>query len=144
MPEFLQIRQDYIRQEGVYLIAGGTGRIGSSIALKLLKEKKCNLILCGTRERLSQELQGKLENANIHGSRIIYKSVDFQKRDQVEDMIASIYKEYQEIHGVFYCAGSIRDQFLYTKPWEEYRYVFDSKVTGVLLLAGAIHEMDFS
>lgn len=143
MPEFLQIRQDYIRQEGVYLIAGGTGRIGSSIALKLLKEKKCNLILCGTRERLSQELQGKLENANIHGSRIIYKSVDFQKRDQVEDMIASIYKEYQEIHGVFYCAGSIRDQFLYTKPWEEYRYVFDSKVTGVLLLAGAIHEMDF-
>ncbi len=142
-PDFETKEMNYIRPNGVYLITGGTGRIGSSIAQTLLNKEKCTIILCGRKESISNELKEKLDKANLNGSTIVYRSVELIQRNQVEEMISEINRTYKKLDGIYYCAGIIRDGLLRTKTWEDFRLVFETKVQGIINLADTVSDLDF-
>jgi iturin family lipopeptide synthetase A len=87
------------RKKGVYLITGGSGAVGGTIAGYLSKEYDATVVLLGRKLKLPGL---ELFNGNVH-----YSSTDITTEETLDKLISQLENTFGKISGVVHAAGVI-------------------------------------
>lgn len=123
----------YVKEEGVYLITGGTGGIGFLFAKKFAAMKNVTLILLG-RSRISKEIENKLQILDKLGANAVYVTADVSKKEELEKIVQNIKDKYNRLNGILHCAGTVSDQLFEKKSEEAMKNTFVPKIQGTVAL----------
>ncbi len=150
--------EDYIapRQDGIYLITGGTGGLGLEIG-KYLAETGAGTICLLSRQgmpprpmwdgileknrnkKLVSRIRSVLEMEAL-GARVMVEACDVCDSHELGDLLHRLTTEQGKIRGVIHCAGVAGDGFLYNKSVDTFREVIDPKIRGIALLTELLGE----
>ncbi len=75
-----------LRENGVYIIAGGAGGLGFTFAEYLAFQTKCRLVLTG-RSPLSDHIRKKLRRLEDAGSSAVYVQADITNKEEAEYVV---------------------------------------------------------
>lgn len=134
----------FFRDTGVYIITGGFGGIGFSIAQYLSNHHKARLILTG-RSELSPEMNHKLKELSGKGNEVLYIKADCAVRQELESLLQTAREHFGGINGIIHTAGIVCDSFILNKTLADISAVFAPKVFGTLNLDQVFQvvELDF-
>ena len=126
-------RKPVFKENGVYLITGGLGEIGFSIAKHLVMSKNARVVLTG-RTEADIKTNKKLSELVKLNADVMYIKADISKKVDIVKLIERIKNKYNVINGIFHCAGIINDAFIYNKTIAEVKNVISAKVYGTKYL----------
>lgn len=150
-----------IKQDGVYLITGGTGGIGLEFAKFLSDQKKIKLVLVNRSkfpERtewekiLDDNLNAKqvkqiltLQSIEENGSEIHLYSTDIGDYESTKKLISEVNLNIGKINGIIHAAGIAGQGFLINKDEKTFSSVLKPKIQGTWNLAQLTSEtpLDF-
>lgn len=139
-----------IKENGLYIITGGTGSLGLQVAKHFSNQAKVKLILLNRtafpkkddwdniqRESENQKLREKitiLQEIEKSRSFVSLYSVNVANKQELDSVLQTIRKLYGHINGVVHAAGVAGDGFLIKK--EDYRIlnIMEPKINGTILL----------
>ncbi|MCW8965998.1 MAG: SDR family NAD(P)-dependent oxidoreductase, partial [Candidatus Pacearchaeota archaeon] len=122
------------KDEGVYLITGGTGSLGLLFAKEIVsKVKDATLILTDLFIPGDDKLD-VIESLKIMGATIEFIQLDITHKTAVADMIQKIKNDFGKLNGIIHTAGLILDNFIVKKTVEEVQKVLAPKVSGLFNL----------
>ncbi len=146
-----------LREEGAYLITGGLGQIGLSLARYLAQAVRARLVLvtdCGPSRAAIQDVeQGELPDGLVReleelGGRAMLAAIDVADQKQVEALIQQVEAQYGKLHGVIHAAGTENDTLfqliMAARPAAIQAYL-RAKVDGLYALHAALsgRQLDF-
>ena len=142
-----------LRRGGVYVVTGGLGGIGRTVAPHLAKHWAAKLVLLGRTRTPARETWDAVlargeadpdyERVSVlcslleQGADVLPLAVDVSDRAALSAALADARCHFGSLHGIFHCAGVPGSGLILTKPREACDAVFAAKVTGTLLLAEA-------
>lgn len=126
-------KQSPFRNKGVYLITGGMGKLGSSLAVYLAKKYHAKLVLL-SRSEPKEEHESIVNAIKSYGGEVSFIKADVSKKEEVKNAIKQAFRSYKEIHGVFHCAGIVKDKLIENKTEEEFLSVINGKIMGAVYL----------
>ncbi|MFA6174768.1 MAG: SDR family NAD(P)-dependent oxidoreductase, partial [Kiritimatiellales bacterium] len=130
------------KDNGVYLITGGSGGLGLLFANQIAEHgKNATVVLCG-RSGLSPQKQAQLDQLRSSGLNAEYRQLDVGRGQDVEDLVARLLDAHGRIDGILHCAGLLRDNFIQKKTVQEFTEVLVPKVAGTLHLDNAAKNID--
>jgi polyketide synthase PksN len=130
------------KDNGVYLITGGSGGLGLLFAKQIAGHaKNATVVLCG-RSSLSPQKQAQVDRLSASGINAEYRQLDVGRRQDVDDLIARLLDAHGRIDGILHCAGLLRDNFIQKKSAQEFTEVLAPKVAGTLHLDNAAENID--
>ncbi|WP_428243749.1 SDR family NAD(P)-dependent oxidoreductase [Gynuella sp.] len=129
----LEIAELTVKHSGVYLVTGGSGALGVSVAKLLCTRSEPNIVLVGRRppEVVKAEWSASFQS---QGDSVRYIQSDISYPEQVRSLIAQLKAEYGSINGIVHCAGVIRDAYVFNKTLEQAESVIAPKALGVTYL----------
>ncbi len=132
------------RENGVYIITGGTGGIGYLIAKHIAQKKGVKLVLVG-RTVPNSIINDKIKELKTLGAEVEYHRADVSDRNAVFEMVNKVKALFGAVHGVIHCAGITRDSFIVKKSLNEINEVLNSKIFGTIALDDATknEKLDF-
>lgn len=130
----LQEGQPLLKQQGTYLITGGTGGIGMIIARYLAEYFPGNIILTG-RSVLSALKKQELEDLERLGAAVIYLRADVSNKEEVDYLLEQGTLKFGPINGIFHCAGVFQDTLALNKQQEAIEEVFGPKIYGSIYIS---------
>jgi acyl transferase domain-containing protein/acyl carrier protein len=142
-----------LRRGGVYVVTGGLGGIGRTVALHLAKHWAAKLVLLGRTSTPARETWdavlargdadpdyervSALHSLLEHGAEVLPLAVDVSDRAALNAALDQARAQFGALHGLFHCAGVPGSGLILTKPRAACDAVFAAKVNGTLLLAEA-------
>jgi acyl transferase domain-containing protein len=152
-----------LRAGGVYLITGGLGGIGLTVAEYLARTSQARLILTGrsrfpARDEWSDWLDShddrtsykirRLQALEALGTEVLVLSADVADRDQMRGAVTKAVAHFGALHGVIHAAGVGRGsafKAIHETGRAEAAVHFDPKIYGLLALQAALqdHTLDF-
>jgi polyketide synthase PksJ len=141
-----------LREGGVYLITGGLGGIGLSIAGYLADAARARLVLVsrrglpaeaswdeyldghGANEDLARRIQA-VRALRAKGSAVLVEAVDVADRGQMEALLARVQQRFGAVHGVVHAAGVAGGGVIQLKTRQAAEAVLAPKVAGARILA---------
>jgi amino acid adenylation domain-containing protein len=135
-----------LREEGVYLITGGTGGIGSEIAKALAAGRRVRLAVAG-RTPLPPRSEWaaaegpvalrirRLLDLEALDAEVLYLAVDVTDRAALAAAIGEVRRRFGALHGVVHAAGVAGGGLLQRRTDEESARVLAPRVLGALHLA---------
>lgn len=132
-----------IRRNGTYLISGGLGEIGITIAEYLAEQGAGKLILVNrsqyfqTQKNLSESerrRQRLLDRIRQRGVELLTPQGDVTDFEFAHRLVQTE----GPVHGIVHCAGVLRDGLIYNKSMQDVEQVLAPKVRGTLSLAAAV------
>jgi amino acid adenylation domain-containing protein len=152
----------HLRQRGVYLIVGGLGKIGLTLAEMLAQTVQATLILIGrspfpTRDRwqdwlethpASDPISGnirQLQAIEACGSTVWVTQADLTNAKQMQTVLEQAIEQFGSLHGVIHAAGTVNHQSIQDITPEAYREQFSAKIDGLLVLEQVLqpYPLDF-
>jgi acyl transferase domain-containing protein/acyl carrier protein len=152
-----------IKEDGVYLLTGGLGAIGLTLAEYLAKSAKTKLILTrrayfppqedwtqwldehDTQNQTSLKIL-QLQSIKAFGSEILIANVDVADLEQMQNVVAQAEKQFGQIDGVIHCAGvADYDGRISLRSQPMIESILSAKVKGTLVLDELFQntELDF-
>lgn len=149
------------KNEGVYVITGGTGGLGLEAADYLSWNGCGNICILGrTILPVREEWDAVLErNENVKicrlikqinkieekGNKIIVRNADITDYAAMKNIFRELETEYGTINGMIHCAGVAGDGILLNKPFDVFCNVIGPKITGSIILSELTkeHKPDF-
>jgi acyl transferase domain-containing protein/acyl carrier protein/SAM-dependent methyltransferase len=129
------------RAGGVYLITGGTGRLGLLTAREIAhRVGHCTIVLVARGEpdaAVAREISG----IRATGASVEFRAADVSRADEVADLVAGVRAAHGALHGVIHCAGVVEDGLILTRSSESARRVIAPKVSGVVNLDRATADL---
>ena len=151
-----------LKQEGVYLITGGLGGIGLTLAEYLAKTQQAKLVLLGRSAMPAREhwqeivsttdqqdlLQRKIKSVlrlEELGAKVLLVKADVANLAELEAAVAQARHYFGAIDGVIHTAGEVSSGLLSTKTEETIARVFAPKVQGMQALQAVFKDqpLDF-
>ncbi len=134
-----------LRERGVYVITGGLGRIGLTLAEYLARTVQAKLVLVGRTAQLAPERRQALEAL---GAEVLVRAADIADEAQLRAVLTEAEARFGAVHGVIHGAGRVGQSALKTIAETGPADVadqFQAKVHGVAALACALHgrQLDF-
>ena len=136
-----------MRRGGTYLITGGLGGLGRTVALWLADKFQAKLILVGRPRpdwQRSQRDKGwdagtdarmaDLRAMEAAGAELLVISADVAEEDQLRSAIQAARERFGRIDGIFHAAGLIHNSLIKRKLEEDFNSVVRPKVHGAWLL----------
>ncbi len=120
-----------LRQNGVYLVTGGLGGLGSIFGEYLAKNFQSKLVLVG-RSVPNARQEEKLSQLKGHGAEVLFLRADVSKLEDMEMVVREAKTRFSEINGVIHGAGVNRDAFILKKTKGEMDAVLAPKVYGAI------------
>ncbi|WP_409174127.1 edeine biosynthesis hybrid PKS-NRPS EdeI [Brevibacillus fortis] len=140
-----------IRENGVYLIAGGTGKLGLAFSKHLAAQKNVTLVLinrsplppnhewqerlqhpdCSTAE--ARKLRNLLELEEM-GAQVVCYAADVSDRQQMEDISEQVRARYGPINGIIQSAAHITFETIQKKTFSDFQNGLKAKLAGTLNL----------
>ena len=148
-----------LRQGGVYLITGGMGGIGLTLAEHLARTVQAKLILLGRSslpsrdtwdewlanhdldDSISQKIN-QIKDLEALGAKVLPLSADVCNYDSMEQAIAIAVERFGTVNGVIHAAGVAGGGIIQLKTPETAKSVFAPKVTGTLVLNEVLKPID--
>ncbi|WP_155661214.1 SDR family NAD(P)-dependent oxidoreductase, partial [Priestia megaterium] len=136
--------KDLLKKGGVYLITGGTGELGMSIAGYLAKQYQAKLILIG-RSPLNPTVKDKittLENLQVE---VMYCQADVSNPDEINKAVLTAKRRFYKVDGVIHAAGNASKVLCTKAGKKEFENVILPKIHGTLNLDKALknENLDF-
>ncbi len=151
-----------VKEEGVYLVTGGLGGLGLTIAEHLASSVQARLVLLGRKalpprdqwdtwiaqhgddDRISKRLR-RLLAAEAAGGEVLVLAADVTNVEEMEGVKAAAKERFGRIDGVFHAAGVVDDDLLALKTLESVERVFEPKIQGTRVLDTLFEpgELDF-
>lgn len=133
-----------IKENGVYVLAGGAGGIGLIIGRYLTRQAKLKLILIG-RSELSEDRKKAIRSLEDSGSEVSYIQADISVLDEVVRIKETVKNKYGKINGIIHTAGTTNDSLLVNKQERDIQATVASKIFGTLFFdrVFAREELDF-
>jgi acyl transferase domain-containing protein/thioesterase domain-containing protein/acyl carrier protein len=140
------------RQGGTYLITGGYGGIGLTVAQHLLQEFAANVVLVSRdglpprdqwgrilhshspAHRTAQRIRAVQALEAIGRGRVLPLAADVCNSDQMQKAVDQAQSEFGPLHGVLHGAGDISDGPILAKSESDIARVFAPKVSGLRVL----------
>lgn len=139
-----------VRENGVYVITGGTGGIGLEIAHHLSSKGNINLALLNrskfpsayqwdailskdTDTKLARKIT-KLKKIRESGSNLLLYDVDITDIDSVDKVLKGLRDRFGGINGIFHCAGVAGNGFISKRDISAIKEVIKPKTTGTWIL----------
>lgn len=132
------------KDQGVYLITGGSGALGLIFAEEIARRVKSpTVVLTGRREIAPNSLQ--IEALRNLGAVVDYQQVDVSDECQIKSLVQYVNEKHGPIQGIIHSAGLIRDSFIANKTLDELHQVMSPKVSGLINLDTATRDqpLDF-
>lgn len=139
-----------IKEDGVYVITGGTGGLGLEIAKYLASNNKVKIALIGRSEAPQRSLWEKMlrDGSNQKwskaisiiteiesmGSRVEYFTGDISKEQSVNDILNKVRGIFGKINGIIHSAGIAGNSFIKVESEETFKAVISPKILGTYLL----------
>lgn len=118
--------EDKILSNAAYLVTGGRGGLGLTLA-KWLSEKGAGQIFLTGRKEADNALLKDLKTTH---TRITYLKMDVSHENEVKDVLARLSKGEMPLKGIFHLAGVLDDATLIEQDWTHFEKVFAPKVYG--------------
>lgn len=131
------------KENGVYLITGGTGKIGLQIATYLGNRYHIKCVL-NSRHANSEALKEEISLLNQMGIEHVLAEGDISRPAIAKQLVEIAKASYGKLDGVIHCAGLTKDQLIKNKTIEEARSVVEGKVLGSIYLDEATKDEELS
>lgn len=131
-----------LREQGVYVITGGTGALGSEFAKYLASIGHINVALvsrsAGNRtswdETLIQRIEQLKEHIHQHGSTVELYQADIGDEFQFDRLVARLKERYGRINGIVHAAGVASSGYVIRRSAIDTEQVLSPKIYGTWLL----------
>lgn len=135
---------DLVVRSGTYLITGGLGGLGLSLAVWLAERGAGQLVLLGRSGVTRDDQRAALEAIRALGCTTTIVTGDVADLSVVRSALDAIPSD-KPLRGVVHCAGVLDDHLVEDLTVESFRRVMAAKVAGAwnLHLATCNHELDF-
>ncbi|WP_284581824.1 SDR family NAD(P)-dependent oxidoreductase [Streptomyces sp. 2P-4] len=130
-----------LRDRGVYLITGGLGGVGLSLARHLARTVRARLVLCGRTAGDSTRTAALSAELTALGAEVQVVGADVSRAEDVHRAVGLALSRYGALHGVVHAAGVLRDGLIAGKSAADVRAVLAPKVTGARLLYEATRDL---
>ncbi len=117
-----------LRDDGVYLVTGGTGGLGRHLARAILAAAPNAKVVLAGRSAAAAHAEGRLS----------YAGVDLSDPQSTQALVDGVRARHGRLDGVFHAAGVLRDEALKKKTATQLREVFAPKVRGLVTLDRAL------
>lgn len=136
-----QITENYKelwKDDGVYLITGGTGGLGLLFAKEIIKHcKNCKILLAGKSDK--SKISTHLHTIPCSENQIInYKQLDISNAEETKEVVQDAFEQFGKLDGIIHAAGIIHDNYIIKKADNEFLSVLSPKVSGVRNLDAAV------
>ncbi len=140
---------------GVYIITGGLGGIGLTLAEHFARTTSVNLVLIGRSafppeknwdtwiavhgetDTISHKIR-KLQELEQLGTKVMVVSADVSNQQRMHEAIEQILGQFSAIHGVIHAAGVPAGGLIQQKTPDLVRETFASKIYGTIALASVL------
>jgi acyl transferase domain-containing protein/surfactin synthase thioesterase subunit/acyl carrier protein len=122
-----------VRSDATYLVTGGLGMLGRSVAKWLISKGAKHLVLTG-RNASSKAAQELFSTAEINGAAIRVVAADISRDEDVSRLMQTISNELPPLRGVVQSAGVLDDGILAQLDWDRFARLFEPRVYGSWLL----------
>lgn len=145
-----------IQKEGVYIVTGGLGGVGLTIADALSKSGATRIVLAGRSKYSDLDASGKapytdqttkselFQKMQERGTLIEYVSMDVSDRTQIYSVLETIVQKYGTIKGIVHSAGISGEGLFFKKSVQDIQTVLDCKVKGLTYIDSFMTEKDLS
>ncbi len=131
------------RENGIYLIVGGSGGIGLSLLKRLCERHNARVAIMG-RRALSElpDVQGVMSR---FGERVSYNQGNADSKRDLLSVFEQVKRNFGGLHGVVHAAMVLDDKRLVDMPPRDFERVLTPKVAGIDALTDAVAaiELDF-
>lgn len=125
-----------LREDGTYLLTGGSGGLGLKLARWLVDRGARHLVL-SSRSGPSPEAHPQLEELKRAGVKVLIHRCNVGNREELAALFAEIGREMPPLRGIFHLAGVLDDGVLSEQTRERFDRVLESKALG----AWYLHEL---
>ncbi|MFQ5794230.1 MAG: SDR family NAD(P)-dependent oxidoreductase [Candidatus Bipolaricaulia bacterium] len=115
--------------DGTYLITGGLGGLGLSVAQWMVKQGARHLVLMG-RSGASAAAQEALDAMEEVGAQVVVAKADVAQQPQVADVLAEIDRSMPPLSGIIHAAGVLDDGILLQLDRARFKSVMAPKISG--------------
>ncbi len=126
----------HIRPDASYLITGGLGGLGFTVARWLVERGARHLALVG-RSGPSESAQAAIQELEQAGAQVRVLQADVSQKEQVAKALAEMSQTMPPLRGVIHAAGVLDDGVLRQQDRARFANVMGPKVNG----AAALHEL---
>ncbi|WP_257460230.1 type I polyketide synthase [Archangium lipolyticum] len=119
-----------LRADGTYLITGGLGGLGLSVAKWMAEQGAGHLVLVGRDTALTPEQQASVAALEATGARVRVARADVSDRTQLAQVLSEIARGGPPLRGILHAAGVLDDGVLMQQTVERFRRVMAPKVLG--------------
>ncbi|PHH89077.1 hypothetical protein CDD83_6687 [Cordyceps sp. RAO-2017] len=121
-----------------YVIIGGTGGLGLSIAGRLVQRGARHLVLLSRSGKVSAELEQLAQQGRAVGAVIHVKRCDVGDERSVTALVGELQRTLPPIRGAIHAAMVLRDGLFEKSTFEDYDAVVRSKVSGAWNMHNAL------
>lgn len=125
------------RSDATYLITGGFGGLGLTLAKWLIEKGAGHIVLAGRKEL--DEIKDNIENLN---QQITYVKADISDETAVVNLFNNLNHAQKPLKGIFHLAGVLDDAILMEQDWAHFEKIFASKVYGSYYLHHYSKDLD--
>ncbi|WP_168206253.1 non-ribosomal peptide synthetase [Labrenzia sp. PHM005] len=119
------------RNDGIYLITGGTGGLGQRFAERIAQETSAATVILAARSTADADLVVRLQDL---GLKVDSTSCDLGDPDAVQAMVRSVVARHGRIDGILHAAGVLKDGFIADKAEADFDLVGRAKLAGTWAL----------
>lgn len=118
-----------LRLDATYILVGGTGGLGRSMARWMVSKGAQNIVLVSRSGSVTGKVKELVDELGELGANIIVRRCNVVNRDEVDELVSSL-KDLPPIRGVVHGTMVLRDVLFEKMTWEEYIQVTEGKVQG--------------
>ena len=130
-----------LREDGTYLITGGLGGIGTTVA-RWLAEKGAGAIVLNGRRDPDPEAQQVIDELRSRGVTVQVEIADVTDSVAIDAMLGRIDASLPPLAGVIHSVGVLSDGVVGNQTWERFEHVLWPKVLGAWHLHRATMTQD--
>ncbi|CAI7662741.1 unnamed protein product [Penicillium viridicatum] len=119
-----------LRPDASYILIGGTGGLGRSIAKWMSSKGAKNIVLVSSRATINDKVQALIDILAPMGVRIVVKACDVSSQESVEALVNEEMKDLPPIRGVIHGSMVLRDMLFENMSPEDFTVVSCNKVEG--------------
>jgi len=118
-----------ISDNSCYLITGGLGALGLTVAESLVKQGARHLVLTGRRSP-SNDAQRQILRLETLGATVSVTNADIADEENVRTLIGRFGKDFPQLGGIVHAAGVLDDGMITQQNWSRFETVLAPKMLG--------------
>ena len=122
-----------VRADKTYLITGGLGALGLTLARRLCQMGARHLVLVGRRPPSDVALR-TLSDLEALGAEVLIERIDVTNREELERLLARIRISAAPLGGIFHAAGALDDALIMRLDDTRFRTALNPKLLGAMNL----------